>query len=101
MSNIVHEFLDTLRTIARQRLPVYVTSSEDFLGTKNRRKHFLDNKYSRAHTWTFDGGLAVPASSSPHVVPVPYSDAAALDPEEAFYRRSFELPHAVVPGGGA
>ncbi len=45
---------------------------------------FLDNKYSRAHTWTFDGGLAVPASSSPHVVPVPYSDAAALDPEEAF-----------------
>lgn len=45
---------------------------------------FLDNKYSRAHTWTFDGGLVVPASSSPHVVPVPHSDAAAVDPEEAF-----------------
>ena len=24
------------------------------------------------------------ASSSPHVVPLPYSDAAAVDPEEAF-----------------
>ena len=45
---------------------------------------FLDNKYSRAHTWTFDGGLELPASSSPHVVPLPFSDAAAVDPEEAF-----------------
>ncbi|VFR56694.1 OsmC/Ohr family protein [plant metagenome] len=39
--------------------------------------------YSRAHTWRFDGGLAVPASSSPHAVPVPESDPAAVDPEEA------------------
>lgn len=45
---------------------------------------FTDNRYSRAHAWTFDGGLEVPASSSPHVVPLPYSDAAAVDPEEAF-----------------
>jgi organic hydroperoxide reductase OsmC/OhrA len=45
---------------------------------------FVGKKYSRAHRWTFDGGLAVPASSSPHVVKVPYSDPAAVDPEEAF-----------------
>ena len=45
---------------------------------------FVDNRYSRAHTWTFDGGIRVPGSSSPHVVPAPYSDAAAVDPEEAF-----------------
>jgi len=45
---------------------------------------FTDNRYSRGHTWHFDGGVAVPASSSPHVVRVPYSVAAAVDPEEAF-----------------
>ncbi|MFT4241405.1 MAG: OsmC family protein [Acidovorax sp.] len=45
---------------------------------------FLDKRYRRAHTWQFDGGATVHASSSPHVVPLPYSDAAAVDPEEAF-----------------
>ena len=45
---------------------------------------FLGKRYSRAHTWTFDGGLTLAASSSPHVVPLPMSDAAAVDPEEAF-----------------
>ena len=45
---------------------------------------FLGKRYSRAHTWTFDGGVVVAASSSPHVVPVPMSDASAVDPEEAF-----------------
>ena len=45
---------------------------------------FLGKRYSRAHTWTFDGGAVVPASSSPHVVPLPLSDASAVDPEEAF-----------------
>lgn len=44
---------------------------------------FLDGRYSRAHAWRFDGGLEVPASSSPLSVPLPMSDAAALDPEEA------------------
>ncbi|MDM5179624.1 OsmC family protein [Massilia sp. DJPM01] len=44
---------------------------------------FLDNRYSRAHAWSFDGGLRVPASSSPLSVPLPMSDPAALDPEEA------------------
>jgi hypothetical protein len=37
---------------------------------------FSDNRYARAHTWSFDGGAQVPGSSSPHVVPVPYSDPA-------------------------
>jgi len=45
---------------------------------------FLDNRYSRRHLLRFDGGLEVPGSSSPSVVPVPMSDASALDPEEAF-----------------
>jgi organic hydroperoxide reductase OsmC/OhrA len=45
---------------------------------------FVDRRYSRAHVWRFDGGAEVPASSSPLVVPLPLSDAAAVDPEEAF-----------------
>jgi organic hydroperoxide reductase OsmC/OhrA len=45
---------------------------------------FTDKRYSRAHEWRFDGGAMVPASSSPHVVPLPHSDPAAVDPEEAF-----------------
>lgn len=45
---------------------------------------FTDNRYSRAHTWRFDGGTVMPASSSPAVVPLPMSDAGAVDPEEAF-----------------
>ena len=45
---------------------------------------FLKGKYSREHTWTFDGGFTVPASASPSVVPVPFSNPAHVDPEEAF-----------------
>ncbi|MFJ2988959.1 OsmC family protein [Collimonas sp. NPDC087041] len=45
---------------------------------------FIDNRYSRAHQWQFDGGAVVPASSSPHVVKVPLSNPANVDPEEAF-----------------
>jgi organic hydroperoxide reductase OsmC/OhrA len=45
---------------------------------------FTDNRYSREHRWRFDGGTEVPASASPHVVPLPLSAAAAVDPEEAF-----------------
>jgi organic hydroperoxide reductase OsmC/OhrA len=45
---------------------------------------FLDNRYSRGHRWVFDGGIEVPASSSPAVVPLPMSRADAVDPEEAF-----------------
>ena len=45
---------------------------------------FVDNKYNRAHRWSFDGGAVVRASSSPEVVRVPFSDPAGVDPEEAF-----------------
>ena len=45
---------------------------------------FVDNRYSRRHRMRFDGGAEVPGSSSPQVVPVPGSDPAAVDPEEAF-----------------
>jgi organic hydroperoxide reductase OsmC/OhrA len=45
---------------------------------------FAKGQYSRAHTWEFDGGVTVPASASPHIVPAPWSDAGGVDPEEAF-----------------
>ncbi len=45
---------------------------------------FSDNQYSRAHQWHFDGGAVIAASASPDVVPLPYSVAANVDPEEAF-----------------
>jgi organic hydroperoxide reductase OsmC/OhrA len=44
---------------------------------------FTDNRYSRRHVWRFDGGAEVPGSSSPLSVREPYSDPAAVDPEEA------------------
>lgn len=45
---------------------------------------FIAGRYSREHTWTFDGGLVVPASASPDIVRVPWSNPACVDPEEAF-----------------
>lgn len=45
---------------------------------------FSDGRYSRVHRWLFDGGSEVVALSSPEIVPVPMSDAKAVDPEEAF-----------------
>jgi len=51
---------------------------------KRTSPEFRKGKYSREHTWTFDGGVTVPASPSPSVVPVPYSNPAHVDPEEAF-----------------
>lgn len=44
---------------------------------------FTDNRYSRGHAWSFDGGVTFRGSSSPHVVPR-YSDPSGVDPEEAF-----------------
>jgi len=51
---------------------------------RGRGERYVDNHYSRGHSWVFDGGITVPASSSPHVVPVPYSVENHVDPEEAF-----------------
>jgi organic hydroperoxide reductase OsmC/OhrA len=45
---------------------------------------FAAGRYSREHTWRFDGGVEVPASPSPCIVPMPWSNPAHVDPEEAF-----------------
>ncbi len=45
---------------------------------------FAGNTYSRGHLWRFDGGIEVPGSASPTIVPLPHSVEAAIDPEEAF-----------------
>ena len=45
---------------------------------------FVDNRYSRAHHWRFDGGAEVLASPAPSVVRPPMSDPTGVDPEEAF-----------------
>jgi organic hydroperoxide reductase OsmC/OhrA len=51
---------------------------------KRGSQDFLGRQYSRAHEWRFSGGVIVPASSSPHIVPLPMSVADNVDPEEAF-----------------
>jgi len=51
---------------------------------KRTGQNFAQGRYSREHTWSFDGGASVPASASPHVVPAPWSNPAGVDPEEAF-----------------
>jgi organic hydroperoxide reductase OsmC/OhrA len=43
---------------------------------------FVAGRYSRGHTVAFDGGVTIPASASPSVVPLPWSVEAAVDPEE-------------------
>ena len=43
-----------------------------------------DSKYSRAQRWQFNGGISVIASASPNVVPLPFSRANAVEPEETF-----------------
>ena len=47
-------------------------------------EEFTDNRYHRRHELRFDGGARVAGSSSPHSVPLPFSDPSAVDPEEAF-----------------
>ena len=51
---------------------------------QRNQANFVDKKYSREHIWKFDGGIEVGASSSPQVVPLPYSNPTCVDPEEAF-----------------
>jgi len=54
------------------------------LWERNPKEIYTDRKYSRVHSWIFDGGTTVPASPSYHLVPLPMSDPAGVDPEEAF-----------------
>jgi len=51
---------------------------------RGNAEKFFDSRYSRAHRWKFDGGVTVPASSAVSSVPLPYSKAENVDPEEAF-----------------
>jgi organic hydroperoxide reductase OsmC/OhrA len=69
-----------------------MTLSEEFAVSQHHatvqwQRHqaqFTDNHYSREHLWIFDGGAQIAASSSPQVVPIPYSNPENVDPEEAF-----------------
>ncbi len=45
---------------------------------------FLKGPLLARAPWSFDGGVTVPASSSPAAVPKPYSNEAHVDPEEAY-----------------
>jgi organic hydroperoxide reductase OsmC/OhrA len=56
----------------------------EVLWQRSADERFTDNRYSRRHQLRFDGGAQVVASSSPSVVPLPWSDAAGVDPEEMF-----------------
>jgi organic hydroperoxide reductase OsmC/OhrA len=48
---------------------------------KESGEEFLKGRFSRAHEVSFDGGIEVPASASPHVVGK-WAVEAAVDPEE-------------------
>ncbi|HEX6866804.1 MAG TPA: OsmC family protein [Caulobacteraceae bacterium] len=45
---------------------------------------FAAGRYSRAHRLTFDHGVTLAGTASPHIVPEPWSDPKGVDPEEAF-----------------
>jgi len=45
---------------------------------------FPKGRYSRLHTVAFEGGVTVPGSASPAIVPLPWSSADAVDPEAMF-----------------
>lgn len=76
-----------MRSVGRAPTPEGNTVSEytaQVLWQRSPLEAFNDNRYSRRHTIRFDGGVELPASSSPSVVPLPLSDASAVDPEEMF-----------------
>jgi organic hydroperoxide reductase OsmC/OhrA len=51
--------------------------------TRGPDELFLDRKYNRRHEIAFDGGVRIAGSPTPASVRPPYSDPAAVDPEEA------------------
>lgn len=56
----------------------------EVLWQRSDQEDFASGRYSRRHLLRFDGGAELPGSSSPHIVAVPWSDPAGVDPEEAF-----------------
>jgi organic hydroperoxide reductase OsmC/OhrA len=75
-NSIIHGLVNKLRSLI-------IVEINATIRWQNNDEQFSDSKYSRKHTWEFDGGAVVHASSSPAVVPVPMSDPHAVDPEEA------------------
>jgi organic hydroperoxide reductase OsmC/OhrA len=61
-----------------------MTHTATIIWERNADESFTDNRFHRAHSWTFDGGVKVPGSAAPAAVPPPLSDPSAVDPEEAF-----------------
>lgn len=57
------------------------TYTADISWTLGEGEDFLAGRYSRGHTVSFDGGITVPASASPHVVGR-WAVKEAVDPEE-------------------
>src|SRR5688572_8551361 len=79
--------VDVVQSVVSSRVParrMHMAEYHAHVAWKRGDSRFTDNRYSRAHEWRFDEGIVVAASSSPHVVPLPLSAAAAVDPEEAF-----------------
>lgn len=59
------------------------THSAEIKWAAKAGEEFLKGRFSREHTISFDGGIAIPASASPHVVGK-WAVQAAVDPEEMF-----------------
>ncbi len=57
------------------------TYGAQVLWTLKDGEDFAKGRYSRGHSLSFDGGIEVPASASPHVVGK-WAVEAAVDPEE-------------------
>ena len=57
------------------------TYTADVAWALREGEDFLKGRYSRGHVISFDGGLIVPASASPHVVGK-WAVEEAVDPEE-------------------
>jgi organic hydroperoxide reductase OsmC/OhrA len=57
------------------------TYTADVTWTLRDGEEFPRGRYSRGHTVSFDGGITMPASASPHVVGK-WAVEAAVDPEE-------------------
>ena len=61
-----------------------MTIQAKVLWERKTEENFLVARYSRVHHWHLDGGAIIPASASPEIVPVPFSDPTLIDPEEAY-----------------
>ena len=46
--------------------------------TRDPDTDFARGQYSRTHNWSFDGGISLAASASPHIVPTPWSSASRI-----------------------